>query len=68
MITEKDTKGKISVEEQENKMNEKLKLNCNGKNNLLLNDLSSNYKNTFKTTRYSEKQNYTLIVYNAKLV
>ena len=69
MITEKDTKGKISVEEQENKMNEKLKsLGITTEKQLTLNDLSSNYKKYFlKQQDIQKSKNYTLIVYNAKI-
>ena len=68
MITEKDTKGKISVEELENKMNEKLKsLGIATEKQLTLNDLSSNYKKYFlKQQDIQKSKNYTLIVYNAK--
>jgi len=67
MITEKDTKGKISVEEQESKMNEKLKsLGIATEKQLTLNDLSSNYKKYFlKQQDIQKSKNYTLIVYNA---
>ena len=42
---EKDSKGKMSVEELENKMNEKLKeIGINTEKQLTLNDLASNYK------------------------
>jgi hypothetical protein len=68
MITEKDTKGKISVEEQESNMNEKLKsLGIATEKQLTLNDLSSNYKKYFlKQQDIQKSKNYTLIVYNAK--
>ena len=69
MITEKDTKGKISVEEQEKKMSEKLKsLGIATEKQLTLNDLSSNYKKYFlKQQDIQKSKNYTLIVYNAKV-
>jgi hypothetical protein len=69
MITEKDTKGKISVEQQENKMNDKLKsLGIVTEKQLTLNDLSSNYKKYFlKQQDIQKSKNYTLTVYNAKV-
>lgn len=68
-ITEKDTKGKISVEELETKMNEKLKsLGIATEKQLTLNDLSSNYKKYFlKQQDILKNKNYTLLVYNAKV-
>ena len=68
-ITEKDTKGKISVEELETKMNEKLKsLGIVTEKQLTLNDLSSNYKKYFlKQQDILKNKNYTLLVYNAKI-
>ena len=69
MITEKDTKGKISVEQQESKMNEKLKsLGIVTEKQLTLNDLSRNYKKYFlKQQDIQKSKNYTLTVYNAKV-
>jgi uncharacterized protein YggE len=68
-ITEKDTKGKISVEELETKMNEKLKsLGIATEKHLTLNDLSSNYKKYFlKQQDILKNKNYTLLVFNAKV-
>jgi len=68
-ITEKDTKGKISVEELETKMNEKLKsLGIVTEKQLTLNDLSSNYKKYFlKQQDILKNKNYTLLVDNAKI-
>lgn len=68
-ITEKDTKGKISVEELETKMNEKLKsLGIATEKQLTLNDLSSNYKKYFlKQQDILKNKNYTLLVYNARV-
>ena len=68
-ITEKDTKGKISVEELETKMNEKLKsIGIVTEKQLTLNDLSSNYKKYFlKQQDILKNKNYTLLVYNAKI-
>ena len=48
IITEQDTKGKISVEELESKMESTLKaIGINTKKNLTLNDLASNFKKYF---------------------
>ena len=68
-ITEKDTKGKISVEELESKMNDKFKsLGINVEKQLFLNDLSSNYKKYFlKQQDILKNKNYTLILYDAKI-
>lgn len=68
-ITEKDTKGKISVEELETKMNEKLKsLGIITEKQLTLNDLSSNYKKYFLMKHdILKNKNYTLLVNNAKI-
>ena len=68
-ITEKDTKGKISVEELESKMNEKFKsLGINIETQLSLNDLSSNYKKYFlKQQDIQKSKNYTLLLNDAKI-
>jgi len=67
LITEKDTKGKISVEELENKMAGKLKsLGINLDNQLSLSDLSSNFKKYFlKQQDVLKSKAYTLIVFDA---
>lgn len=67
LITEKDTKGKISVEELENKMADKLKsLGINLDNQLSLSDLSSNFKKYFlKQQDVLKSKAYTLIVFDA---
>jgi uncharacterized protein len=67
LITEKDTKGKISVEELENKMANKLKqLNINLDKQLTLSDLSSNFKKYFlKQQDVLKSKAYTLVVYDA---
>ncbi|WP_170866193.1 SIMPL domain-containing protein [Pontibacter flavimaris] len=65
LINEKDTKGKISIEELESKMEKTLqKLGINTAENLSLNDLGSNFKKYFlkgqdvlKTKVYSLKVN-----------
>ncbi|MBP6073515.1 MAG: SIMPL domain-containing protein [Flavobacterium sp.] len=68
-ITEKDTKGKVSVEELESKMNEKFKsMGINVETQLSLNDLGSNYKKYFfKQQDILKNKNYTLLLYDAKI-
>lgn len=68
LISEKDTKGKISVEELEVKMIQKLiSLGIVTENELILNDLSSNYKkHLLKQQDILKSKNYTLIVHTAK--
>lgn len=68
LITEKDTKGKISVEELENKMAKELKsLGIDIKKQLKLNDLSSNFKKYFlKKQDVLKSKSYSLEVYDAK--
>lgn len=70
IISEKDTKGKIPVEEQESKMYEKLKsLGIATEKQLSLNDMSSFYKKYFlKQDDIQKSKNYTLIVYNGTTV
>jgi uncharacterized protein len=67
LITEKDTKGKISVEELENKMADKLKqLNINIEKQLTLSDLSSNFKKYFlRQQDVLKSKSYSLLVYDA---
>lgn len=69
LIAEKDTKGKMSVEELENKMDEKLKsIGIATERQLTLTDLSSNYKKYFlKQQDILKTKNYTLVVYNARI-
>lgn len=66
-ISEKDTKGKMAVEELEIKMYEKLtSLGINIEKQLSLNDLASNYKKYFiKQQDILKNKNYTLVLYNA---
>lgn len=66
LIAESDTKGKISVEELENKMAETLKsLGINLEKQLMLNDLASNFKKyLLKQQDVLKTKAYTLIVYN----
>jgi uncharacterized protein len=68
-ITEKDTKGKVSVEELESKMNEKFKsMGINVETQLSLNDLASNYKKYFlKQQDILKFKNYTLLLFDAKI-
>ena len=67
LITEKDSKGKISVEELENRMAEKLEsLGINLDNQLSLSDLSSNFKKYFlKQQDVLKSKAYSLLVFDA---
>lgn len=67
IITEKDTKGKTSVEELESKMESRLKsLGIDTKKNLTLNDLASNFKKYFlKSQDVLKMKSYTLMVTDA---
>lgn len=67
IITEKDTKGKISVEELESKMEAKLKsMGIDTEKNLTLNDLGSNFKKYFlKQQDVLKVKSYALMVTNA---
>ncbi|MBV7441552.1 SIMPL domain-containing protein [Weeksellaceae bacterium TAE3-ERU29] len=69
-INEEDTKGRTSLEELENKMNNKLKsLGIDTKKQLFLNDFSSSYKKYFLRKKdVLKSKNYTLIVRDAKKV
>lgn len=66
-ITEADTKGKISVEELENRMNTKLiALGIDTKKQLFLTDAVSNFKKYFlKSKDVLKDKSYSLIVYDA---
>lgn len=66
LITEKDTKGRTSVEELENRMNTKLiALGIDTKKQLTLSDITSNFKNYFlKGTDVLKNKAYTLLVYD----
>ena len=66
-ITEKDTKGKVSVEEQENKMAKVLRsLGIELKKQLKLTDLSSNFKKYFlKSQDVLKSKSFSLVVYDA---
>lgn len=67
-LTEKDTKGRISVEELENKMAEKLEsLGVDLKKQLMLADAASNFKKYFlKQQDVMKSKNFTLLVYDAQ--
>ena len=67
LITEQDTKGKISVEELESKMETALKrLGINTKKNLTLNDLASNFKKYFlRRQDVLKSKSYTLVLEDA---
>ena len=66
-ISEADTKGKISVEELENRMNNKLiALGIDTKKQLSLTDAASNFKNYFLRGKdVLKNKSYTLLVYDA---
>ncbi len=67
IITEQDTKGKISVEELESKMETALKsLDIDTKKDLTLNDLASNFKKYFlRRQDVLKSKSYTLILEDA---
>ncbi len=68
LITEADTRGKISVEALENQMNTKLiALGIDTKKQLFLSDVASNFKNYFLRKKDILKDKaYTLLVYDAE--
>jgi len=68
LISEKDTKGKISAEELENKMADKLKsMGINLEKQLTLSDLSSNFKKYFlRQQDVLKSKSYSLVVYDAQ--
>tara|TARA_B100000787_G_scaffold164333_1_gene146921 strand:- start:56 stop:763 length:708 start_codon:yes stop_codon:yes gene_type:complete len=68
LITEKDTRGRTSVEELENRMNTKLiGLGIDTKKQLTLSDVTSNFKKYFlKGTDVLKNKAYTLLVYDAE--
>lgn len=70
IISEKDTKGKISVEEQERKMYDKLKsLGIATEKQLALNDMSSFYKKyLIKQQDIQKSKIYSLLVYNGTTI
>jgi uncharacterized protein YggE len=65
-ITEKDTRGKKSVEEQENKMAKELKtLGIDLQKQLFIDDMGSSFKRYFlKGQEVLKSKNYTLLVYD----
>ena len=69
LINEQDTKGKISVEEQENKMAVKLRsLGIDLDKQLMLSDLGSNFKKYFlKSQDIQKSKSYSLLVFTAKV-
>ncbi len=66
-IAEQDTKGKVSVEEQESRMEKALKaLGINTKENLMLNDATSNFRKYFlRQQTVLKRKSYMLLVHNA---
>ncbi len=68
LITEKDTRGKTSVEELENRMNTKLiALGIDTKKQLTLSDVTSNFKKYFlKGTDVLKNKAYILLVHDAE--
>jgi len=68
ILTEKDTKGKVFVEELEMKMQDKLNsLGVDLKKQLSIEDLSSNFKKYFlKQKDVIKTKSYSLLVYDAK--
>ena len=68
LITEKDTRGKISVEALENRMNDKLvALGIDTRKQLFLSDVASNFKKyILKGTDVLKDKAYTLLVYDAE--
>jgi len=70
LLSEKDTKGKISLEELESKMISKLSaIGIDTKKQLSLTDLSSNFRKYFLKRQDIQKTKlYSLLVYDAKTV
>ena len=68
LINEKDTKGKIAVDELENKMYNSLKnMGIDTDKQLKLADLTSNFKKFFlKKTDILKNKSYSLVVYDAQ--
>lgn len=68
LISEKDTKGKKSVEELESEMLSKLKsLDIDTEKNVTMQDMMSNYKKFFlKQTDIQKAKSYSILVYDAK--
>jgi uncharacterized protein YggE len=68
LISEKDTKGKKSVEELESEMLSKLQsLGIDTEKNVTMQDMMSNYKKFFlKQTDIQKAKSYSILVYDAK--
>jgi uncharacterized protein YggE len=68
LISEKDTKGKKSVEELESEMLSKLKsLGIDTEKNVTMQDMMSHYKKFFlKQTDIQKAKSYSILVYDAK--
>lgn len=67
LISEKDVKGKKSVEELENDMLQKLKILGIEEENITMQDMMSNYKKFFlKQTDIQKSKSYSILVYDAK--
>lgn len=68
LISEKDTKGKKSVEDLESEMLTKLKsLGIDTEKNVTMQDMMSNYKKFFlKQTDIQKAKSYSILVYDAK--
>lgn len=68
LISEKDTKGKKSVEELESEMLTKLKsLGIDTEKNVTMQDMMSNYRKFFlKQTDIQKAKSYSILVYDAK--
>jgi uncharacterized protein YggE len=66
-IAEQDTKGRVSVEQQESAMVSSLKaLGINTKKDLMLNDAASNFRKYFlRQQEVLKRKSYTLLVHNA---
>ena len=69
-IQEKDSKGKVSVEEQENKMAQRLKaLGIDLDKQLVIKDFSSNFRKYFlREKEVLKSKQYSLVVYSGKQV
>ncbi len=68
LLTERDTKGKMSVEELENQMAKQLEaLGIDLKKQLFLTDVASNFKKYFlKQTEVLKAKSYSLLVYDGR--
>nr|WP_297786862.1 SIMPL domain-containing protein [uncultured Allomuricauda sp.] len=68
IIQEKDTKGRVSVEEQENQMGQRLRaLGIDLEKQLVIKDASSNFKKYFlRQKEVLKSKQYSLLVYSGK--